>query len=256
MAIELILIGLLLILVAGVIHGALGFGFPMLATPILALAYGLKTAVILTMIPSLLIIITSLYNCRSYKIDIKKYGLIIAIISLGSLSGAWLLTWVNPDVLKLLLAGSILVYLLSGSINKYLAALSRKPHLFAVLIGPLAGLIGGATNAVAPVLMIYLLRMTQSKQEIIFVSNACFLIGKLMQLAILSLYLTYDELELLPLSMITIVAYLGLVAGLSVQSRIDNDRYRSIIRYALSLFMCMLIYQGMANLVFVESRVV
>lgn len=255
MAIEIVLVGLLLILVAGLVHGALGFGFPMLSTPIIALVYDLKTAVILTMLPSLLVIVTSLYSCRHFKFDLSKYGLVIILVSLGSLSGAWLLTWANPNILKLLLAGSILVYLFSGFLRRYLSALSKKPTFFAVLMGLLAGLIGGATNAIAPLLMIYLLEMTESKQEIVFVSNICFLIGKLMQLAILSLYLTYSELELLPLSMITVVAYLGLLAGLKMQSRINSERYRSMIRYALSLFMCLLIYQGVSSLVFVGVRV-
>ncbi|GAA5444402.1 hypothetical protein Misp06_02588 [Microbulbifer sp. NBRC 101763] len=255
MAIEIILVGLLLILIAGLFHGALGFGFPMLSTPILALVYDLKTAVILTMVPSLLVIVSSLYKCRSFQIDLSKYSLVILLVSLGSLSGAWLLTWVNPDILKLLLAGSILIYLFSGVLRKYLSALSKRPQFFAVLMGLLAGLIGGATNAIAPLLMIYLLEMTKSKLEIIFVSNICFFIGKLMQLAILSLYLTYNEFEFIPLSIITIAAYLGLVVGFRLQTRIDSDRYRSMIRYALSFFMCLLVYQGVVNLVSIEAGV-
>ncbi|AWF82273.1 sulfite exporter TauE/SafE family protein [Microbulbifer sp. A4B17] len=253
MALEIAIAGLLLILIAGMAHGALGFGFPMLATPILALAYDLKTAVVLTILPSLLIIVSSLYSCRDYRADITKYGLVILLVSVGSLSGAWLLTWANPDVLKLFLAVSILVYLFSNRLRVQLSRFSSRPVLFPVIVGGLAGVIGGATNAIAPLLMIYLLEVSKSSKEVILISNICFLIGKLLQLAVLSLYLSFDDLELVSLSTITVFAYLGLVLGFRIQSRIDEERYRTIIRYALSIFMCVLTYQGVSNLIFFDG---
>lgn len=157
MAMELMIIGLLLILMAGTVHGALGLGFPMLATPVLALAYDLKTAVLLTMIPSLVVITLSLCNCRNIKGTVRQYGLII-------------------------------------------------------------------------------------------VSNTCFLLSKFMQLIILLTHLTPDEIELIPLALITMVACTGLFAGFRLQARINAERYRVIIRYVLSVFMCVLAYQGLTSL--------
>ncbi|MFA0792575.1 TSUP family transporter [Microbulbifer echini] len=250
MQIEIIIIGLLLVLSAAAIHGALGVGFPMLATPVLALVYDLKVAITFTIVPSFLAILFSLYQCRNYSVDLKEHYLLIAVVSLGSLSGAWLLTWANASVLKLLLAGAILLYLLSGFLRKYLCLLSSRPVAFPVLMGASAGLIGGATNAIAPLLMIYLLERVRSTKEIILVANICFLIGKLMQLAVFSLFFTFEDLQLVPLSMITLVTYIGLLAGFKFQSTIDEYWYRSIIRYALSIFMCILTYQGVISLFF------
>ncbi|WP_444933890.1 sulfite exporter TauE/SafE family protein [Microbulbifer sp. JTAC008] len=256
MVIEIVIVGLLLILVAGMAHGALGFGFPMLATPILALAYDLKTAVVLTILPSLMVIISSLYKCRDYRINFSKYSLVILLVSLGSLAGTWLLTWANPDILKLLLAVSILIYLFSNRLRGYLSKFSSRPVFFPIIMGGLAGVIGGATNAIAPLLMIYLLEVAKSSKEVILISNICFLIGKLIQLSVLSVYLSFDDLELMSLSAITVFAYFGLIIGFKLQSRIDEERYRSIIRYALSIFMCVLTYQGISNLVFPDGAIV
>ncbi|WP_444930152.1 sulfite exporter TauE/SafE family protein [Microbulbifer sp. SSSA002] len=256
MVIEIVAVGLLLILIAGVAHGALGFGFPMLATPILALVYDLKTAVVLTLLPSLLLIVFSLYRCRDYRVDFSKYALVILLVSLGSFSGAWLLTWANPDFLKLLLAISILFYLFSNHLKKYLCKLSSRPVLFPVIMGSLAGMIGGATNAIAPLLMIYLLEVSKSSREVIIVSNICFLMGKLIQFAVLSFYSGFNDLALMPLFAVTVFAYLGLIIGFRLQSRIDEERYRKIIRYTLSIFMCVLTYQGVSNLIFPDAMVV
>ncbi|AMO56590.1 hypothetical protein GZ77_03730 [Endozoicomonas montiporae] len=241
---------LLLIMMAGAAHGALGFGFPMLSTPILALAYDLQTAVVLTMIPSSVVIILSLYNCRGINIDYEKYYPIILMTTIGSFSGAWLLTWVNPDILKLLLAASILIYLFSAPLKQFISMLSARALLFPAIMGSFAGVIGGATNAVSPVLMMYLLEVTESKKEIIVISNICFLLSKMTQLAILSMHLTTDDLDPLLSGFIVTAASIGLIAGFWLQHRIDETRYRSIIRGILFTFMFTLFFEGGSNLFF------
>ncbi|ROS05496.1 hypothetical protein EDC56_1026 [Sinobacterium caligoides] len=248
MTIELLIIGLLLILIAGSVHGALGFGFPMLSTPVLALAYDLKTAVVLTIIPSLVVIIASLLNCRDLIATIRRYSLIISTVAAASLLGAWVLTWANPNILKLLLALSIFLYLFSNNIKQYSSHLAGHPVLFALVMGSLAGSIGGATNAVAPILMIYLLEVSKSTKEIIIVSNTCFLLSKLMQIAILATHLTTDDIQPSALVMISLAACIGLMVGFSIKNKINAESYKVIIRYVLSLFMCVLGYQGISNL--------
>ena len=51
--------------------------------------------------------------------------------------------------------------------------------------GLLAGMIGGATNAMAPFLMMYLLSCQLSKTDIVIISNLNFIASKLVQLTLL-----------------------------------------------------------------------
>ena len=244
MSIELMITAMFLILLAGCVHGALGFGFPMLSTPILALVYDLKTAVLLTLIPSLVIILVSLLNCKNVKGTIYEYRLVILVTTVGSLFGAWLLVLANPDLLKLLLATTICLYLFSNKLKRFSNQLANSPTLFAIVMGSLAGLIGGATNAIAPILMIYLLEVTKHSKQVIVVSNACFLLGKLMQLVILSIHYSVDDIVIEELGIVLAVAVLGLTFGIKIQNSIDDARYRSLIRYVLVGFMLALMYQG------------
>lgn len=43
----------LIVLFAGIVHGTLGFGFPMMATPLFALFLDLKKAVLFTLFPTI-----------------------------------------------------------------------------------------------------------------------------------------------------------------------------------------------------------
>lgn len=244
MALELMIVAMLLILAAGCVHGALGFGFPMLSTPVLALVYDLKTAVLLTLLPSLVIIIVSLLNGGELRKTIYQFRLIIITVTVGSLFGSWVLIWANPDLLKLLLAATILIYLFSNKIKLFSSLLANRPIFFTVVMGTLAGGIGGATNAIAPILMIYLLEAAKSTKQIIVVSNICFLLGKLMQLGVLSAHYSLDDIAIPELGLVFSVAMLGLIIGIKIQSRIDGRRYQVLIKYVLMLFMLALVYQG------------
>src|SRR5687768_8281195 len=51
------------VLLAGFIQGALGFGFPLIATPMVAAAADMRTAVITVLIPTLATTIVTLFSC-------------------------------------------------------------------------------------------------------------------------------------------------------------------------------------------------
>ena len=244
MSIEFIAIIFLLVLIAAGTHGALGFGFPMLSTPVLTLAYDLKTAVLLTLLPSLVIIMVSLLNCSDFKKLIIEFRLIICTTTIGSFLGAWALVWVDPDILKLLLASTICIYLFSNKIKLFSILLTKYPTLFAFIMGSFAGIVGGATNAIAPILMIYLWEVTKSAKQVIVVSNICFLFGKLMQLAVLSTHYSMDDIVMSEVVLVFIIAMLGLLVGIKLQSKIDDKSYNVLIKGVLAVFMIGLVYQG------------
>jgi uncharacterized protein len=56
--VDLVAIGILLI--AAFVHGAFGFGFPLVATPLLVLMMDMRAAVLLTLIPTIAINLVSI----------------------------------------------------------------------------------------------------------------------------------------------------------------------------------------------------
>ncbi len=66
MSYELILIISATLFVAGILHGSIGFGFPLIATPIIALFTDMQTAIFFTLIPTVLVNIISIKSEGSF----------------------------------------------------------------------------------------------------------------------------------------------------------------------------------------------
>lgn len=173
---------LLFCAIAAILHGMSGFGFPMLSTAAVAMLYPLSTAVALVLIPCLLLnlfmlrgdtqqsLFSSLYGyCKKY------WGLILSAL-IGSYLGVSLLLILNEGYLKFAMGILILLYVADQFRQHPLQiSVSLKNML---IFGFLAGVIGGATNAMAPFLMMYLLSTQHSKTDIVVISNLNFIISK------------------------------------------------------------------------------
>src|SRR5690606_18209284 len=174
---------------AALLHGLSGFGFPMMSTAVLSSEYPLSMAVTLVILPCLLLNLImlnadpqhGLFSSMGYYL--KRYWPLMLSSLIGSVLGVKLLLWLNEANLKLLLGLVIVIYVLDQLLAR---PLQVSPHISSMLcFGLLAGIIGGATNAMAPFLMMYLMSCQLSKIDIVIISNLNFIAGKLIQLILL-----------------------------------------------------------------------
>ena len=63
---EFLLFEVIIVLLAGFFHGVVGFGFPMIATPLFVLFLDLKQAVLYTLFPTLITNVVSLKKANSF----------------------------------------------------------------------------------------------------------------------------------------------------------------------------------------------
>lgn len=109
---ELILLFFLICGVAALVHGSVGFGFPMLSTPLLAMVTDVPTAIMTTIIPNIFINIVSIVSEGMFWQAVKRHYQLIAYTALDSAFGTVILIYFESDVFKLLLAFAIFAYLL------------------------------------------------------------------------------------------------------------------------------------------------
>jgi len=88
---------------AGLVHGALGLGFPMVATPIVAVTLDVRTAIILTLLPTITVNIASIVGSKGYGDSLRRYRALIGAVIVGSVVGAWILAIADPSPFKLAL---------------------------------------------------------------------------------------------------------------------------------------------------------
>lgn len=233
MELEFLLLVSTIIFFASLIHGSIGFGFPMIATPLIALYTDLQTAIIYTLIPTLLVNIITIFSEGGLKEAFKQFWPLAIYAGVGSILGTLLLINFNSEVLKLLLAFAILSYLVLDMVKIEILWIRKKAKFSQALFGTFAGLLGGLTNAMAPILIIYTLESKFSKKQIIQASNICFFVGKIVQIVLFATVSAFSFKEL-SISLISLlVSALALLLGVRLKKSINPILYKKFIKLLL-----------------------
>ena len=229
---------------AGLVHGTLGLGFPLVATPLISLVTGIKTAVVLVVPPTLAVVIAAIVAGGSFAATVREWWRMPLWALLGTYAGTQLFIVIDPAPLTLLLALAILVYLGLDWIGRGESQLIRTHrHKSGMLFGFLGGLCEGSVNIAAPPLLVYFLSLGLAPAALVKALNLCFFTGKTTQLS--TLMATGDIaaavwISTLPLCAVGIAMSL---AGTRIRNRVEAATYRRWLKYALAAMAVILLGQ-------------
>lgn len=232
------------VLLSGFVHGALGMGFPMVATPVIAVFLDVKLAILITLLPTAAVNVASILNKPAVWLSLQKYSPLALASLAGAIAGSMVLANVDAAPFKLLLAVLILFFLWAGQQGIWPSRWFAKNTILAMLIvGILAGFSAGTTNVMVAVLIVYFLTMDVSRQEMVPAMNLCFLLGKLAQIVV------FIWAGLLSLSLVLATAPLAACAVVSLRygqragAKIPQQRYRRLLRILLAALAAILLVQ-------------
>lgn len=238
------------VLFSGVVHGALGLGFPMVATPIIAIFLDVKLAILLTLLPTAVVNVASIYSNDSITATLKKYLLLALTSLIGALIGAWVLTQSDASLYRLLLALLILLFLWIGKTGLLPRSwCAAHPLAALIIVGLVGGFSAGTTNVMVAVLLIYFLSMNVARSEMVSAMNLCFLLGKLAQIMV------FYSAGLLSASLFAATVPLGICAfgalkyGQHIGRKIPQERYRQLLHYLLAALAVILISQFLKDVI-------
>ncbi len=241
-AVQIVILGAILILGGG-LHGLLGFGFPLLATPLMAMLVDVRSAILILLIPTMSINIASIVEGGRWRFSIGRYWPLALCVAAGSVAGTRLLIGTDPAPYKLLLAVVLLTYLGIQQHGLRITWINTRPRTAMVLFGLAAGLLAGTVNAAIPALIVYALELRLPPAVTVPVFNICFLTGKLAQAVTFStagLFTAQVVLMTLPAALLALA---GLGAGARLRDRVATDAYRRWLRRALFVIAILLAFQ-------------
>jgi len=153
---------LLAISVGGLLKGVISFGFPLIALPILSLVLPPKSAIFLLFFSLIFL------NIREIKFNnLKNYKRIIPLgsgIFIGIIVGSIIFHKVENEFISKMIG---LTIILSAITNFYGLKINQSLLInkwFSLSYGLFAGLIGGMTTIVGPLIVIYLVSLNLKKQ--------------------------------------------------------------------------------------------
>ena len=229
---------------AGLVHGTLGLGFPLIATPLIALTTDIKTAVVLVAPATLVVVIAAIMIGGPFLQSLREWWRMPIWMVLGSLTGTYVFIRTDAAPLTLLLALAILVYLGLDRVGRGESALMKKHrHPFGAVFGFCGGFFEGAVNIAAPPLLIYFLALGLAPVALVKALNLCFLTGKTTQISTLLASSEVPVSVWLATPALSAVGVAMLIVGTRIRSRVDAATYRGWVKRALFAIAVILVVQ-------------
>ena len=223
-----------IVLVAGLLQGALGFGFPFVATPLIAMITDMRTAIVAVLLPTLATVCVALFASGPLRAVLARFWKMPLYMILGAASGTWVFVSAPDAPYTLVLAILTLFYLNLERLGRADWPLVRRhERAFAPLAGVTAGIFEGTANISAPPLIVFYLSLGVTPVMLVQGLNICFLLGKTTQFTVLATrggIATGEWLATLPFVAIGVA---GSLIGVRIRDRIDAATFRVWVKRAL-----------------------
>ena len=234
----------LVCLLSGFAHGAIGFGFPMVATPLVALVIDVKLAIgLLAPITLLLVLITAARGGGLAAIA-RRFWYLPPLAGVGAWLGTRLLFAAPPEPFVLVLALVIILYLNLDRVGRGSHPLvKRMPVAFGLGFAFAAGVFEAIANMAGPVLLVYFMLLGLAPAALIQALNLCFAVGKSTQVATWAYSGAITTADWIAIGAFCVPSVAALFAGMHLRDRIDAATYRRWLRKALGVMAALLIGQ-------------
>jgi uncharacterized membrane protein YfcA len=208
---------------SAIIQGTLGFGFSLIAIPLLSFFMPMS-------------LITPILICYSFILNISvlsqeyksvKAGEIIVLVICGSLTiplGAAALKYLDPSVLKLAVGALITVAainMLKGATIKF-----RNQHLAQAIFGSISGLMNGSLSLSGPPAALYFQNLKLEKSKFRANYSLYALLTNIFAISTMFAVGLLNTNALINIGKLSPSVIMGVILGIYAASKINENRYR------------------------------
>lgn len=219
-----LLVGVAL-LIAAFVKGTTGLGFPLIATPTVALILDIRTAVTILIIPNIVMDIAQVFRGSFPAEILRRFVWLILLTIVGVFLGTRLLVVLPLWVLNLSLGIMVLTFVASNLLRLNFQIPPRLEGVLSPVVGVIGGFLNGMTNAAGPALAIYLYGLKLPKREFIKSIATIFIVTKVTQLVAVSTWNLFTPSRILLSLEVTLFILAGFYAGLKTQDRVNQKTF-------------------------------
>jgi len=223
------------LLFAAFVKGTTGMGFPLIATPTVALLLDIRIAITILLLPNIVMDITQVCRGGFPVAVLRRFAWFLVATIIGVFLGTKVLVTLPLWVLNFCLGVMVLIFVGSKWLRFEFTIPPRLEKLLSLPTGLLGGFLNGMTNAAGPALAIYLYSLRLQKREFIKTIATMFMITKVSQLIAVSTWNLFNQSTLLLSLQVTLFVLLGFYAGLKTQDRVNQQTFN---RGLLLLLFC------------------
>ena len=227
MAIELthILVAVAL-LFAAFVKGASGMGFPLIATPAVALLLDVRIAITILLLPNIVMDVAQVFRDGFPAAVLRRFGWFLLTTLIGVFVGTAMLVNLPLWLLNLFLGVMVLIFVTSNWLRFEFTVPPELEKVLALPLGFISGFLNGLTNAAGPALAIYLYSLKLQKRQFVKSMATIFIVTKLSQVMAVSSWNLFNASTIRMSLQVTLFTLAGFFVGLKIQDRVNQETFR------------------------------
>jgi uncharacterized membrane protein YfcA len=220
-------------------------GFPLVATPLIALALDVKTAVAVTILPNVVMDAAQVVRGGDLLATARRLAPVLALSVPGTILGTYLLVLLSAETASMTLGVVVLAFVAMSAAGRMPRIPARWDAPLAALAGLAAGVLTGVTNAAGPPLVMYFQGVGMNKQEFVRSISLVFVTVKVEQLAATGWYGLLTWPLLLASVGLTVVGLVAFAVGLRFQDRLPERTFQRLVLGFLAVIGAWLVVRGL-----------
>jgi uncharacterized membrane protein YfcA len=225
----------LAVTVAAFVKGAIGFGFPTLGTPLLALIVDVKTAFLLLIVPNIVMDGIQFVRAGAPRATMRRMAPLVACGAVGTILGTHLLASLSSRTVMRILGGFIVTFVVLNVTRLSPRLPARWEPWASPVAGFVAGVVGGITNVPGTPLVLYFYALGLDKREFVGAVSFTFVLYKLVQLGTVTWYGLMTWTLFAWSALLTTGALIGFAVGLRVQDRMEPQTFNRAVLVFLAV---------------------
>jgi uncharacterized membrane protein YfcA len=210
------------LLFAAFVKGASGMGFPLIATPAVALFIDLRIAIAILLMPNIVMDLAQVLRDGFPAAVLRRFRWFAASTVVGVFVGTAVLVNLPVWVVNIFLGAMVLVFVASNWLHLEFSIAPKWERKL-------------ATNAAGPALAIYLYSLKLEKRQFVKSMSTIFIVTKLSQVVAVSGWNLFDASTVRMSIQVTLFSLAGFVIGLKVQDRINQETFKLALLVLLSV---------------------
>ena len=244
---SILLIAFLALFLGSFVKGTIGFGLPLVSTPILVLFYPLGDVITLLLLPVLVANAQQCWATRHFAYVLKRVWPMMVCNSVILLCGGWFIVNLDISILRIFIGFLIIAHVLLADRDILSAISEDRVGVYSAIYGSCSGILGSLTSFMSFPSVQFLYSLKLNANEFIFA------VGVFLATGFLSLWLGialsgFDVRQNIDLSVLSIIpVMIGMWAGNLARNYLHTDLFRMVVKCLLAASGIGLIIRGITS---------
>lgn len=231
-------------ILAGLVKGVLGFGFPIIALILLTLYIGLLDALAIIVVPTLLTNAWQALSGPHLRAILARMWLYFLCAMIGIFVASWFITQVNVNMLTGLLGAVLFFFAISRLLDVHIDVPRNREPLLSVVLGSVNGLLTGFTGSFMVPSVLYMQALGFGKDMLVQAMGVIFGLSTAMLMISLGRNQLITAADATASTVMLLPSFLGIYAGRYMRDRIDEATFQRIFLIGVLLLGAYIVYRS------------